>query len=244
MSDRPLSIMNTFTSCIPEKTHHFTTPPTHPPAHPLFAGHSEPASFQACLADSEHAPNMLPSSESALPPWINLLPMGVLLVSPQLELVYLNHQAQILCQQITTPAQPPQPLPLILEQVCHQLLERADPETALIAEYWASEHLHLRIQAQWMHLPPHPSSAHLWNRHLLLLLENRREMLQKELWLEQQKYDLTERESEIWSLLRQDYSYREIASLLQISLNTVKTHVKNVYAKKRSHQGREKLLIF
>ncbi len=41
-------------------------------------------------------------------------------------------------------------------------------------------------------------------------------------------------------LLRQEYTYQEIARVLQISLNTVKTHVKNVYAKRRSFHGQEK----
>jgi DNA-binding CsgD family transcriptional regulator len=56
-------------------------------------------------------------------------------------------------------------------------------------------------------------------------------------------YDLTEREAEICLLLRKEYTYQEIAKVLQISLNTVKTHVKNIYAKRRSYQGEEKILV-
>ena len=42
---------------------------------------------------------------------------------------------------------------------------------------------------------------------------------------------LTARESEILALLSKGYMYKEIASLLSISLDTVKKHCKNVYRK-------------
>jgi DNA-binding CsgD family transcriptional regulator len=61
--------------------------------------------------------------------------------------------------------------------------------------------------------------------------------------IQQKKYDLTEREAEIWMLLRKEYTYQDIAKILQISLNTVKTHVKNIYAKRRTSQGEEKVLV-
>uniref|UniRef100_A0A832H5I6 Response regulator transcription factor n=1 Tax=Oscillatoriales cyanobacterium SpSt-402 TaxID=2282168 RepID=A0A832H5I6_9CYAN len=75
---------------------------------------------------------------------------------------------------------------------------------------------------------------------IAVILENCEDVMQQEMRIQQKKYDLTEREAEIWMLLRQEYTYQEIAQKLQISLNTVKTHVKNVYAKRRSCQGKEK----
>lgn len=74
---------------------------------------------------------------------------------------------------------------------------------------------------------------------IVVFLENCDEVLQEDLRVQQKKYDLTERESEIWLLLRKEHSYQEIAETLQISLNTVKTHVKNIYAKRRSCQDQE-----
>ncbi len=74
---------------------------------------------------------------------------------------------------------------------------------------------------------------------MVVFLENCDEVLQEDLRVQQKKYDLTERESEIWRLLRKEHSYQEIAEILQISLNTVKTHVKNIYAKRRSCQDQE-----
>jgi DNA-binding CsgD family transcriptional regulator len=76
---------------------------------------------------------------------------------------------------------------------------------------------------------------------IAVFLENCDEVLRADLRVQRKKYDLTERESEIWLLLRKEHSYQEIAETLQISLNTVKTHVKNIYAKRRSCQDQETL---
>lgn len=43
------------------------------------------------------------------------------------------------------------------------------------------------------------------------------------------KYELTERQKEIVNFLVEGKKYREIASLCNISLNTVRTHIKNIY---------------
>ena len=73
-------------------------------------------------------------------------------------------------------------------------------------------------------------------------------------WLEDylitHKCNLTSREQEIWSLRRSNYSYKEIAAELHITLNTVKKHLKNIYSKRETLQflnshpeGLEKLEI-
>ena len=43
--------------------------------------------------------------------------------------------------------------------------------------------------------------------------------------------DLSKREDEILSLLSQGLLYKEIASMLNISINTVRTHVVSIYRK-------------
>jgi WD40 repeat protein len=57
-------------------------------------------------------------------------------------------------------------------------------------------------------------------------------------WLEDylttQKYNLTSREKEIWSLRRANYSLKEIAEALNISLRTIKKHMENIYAKRQT----------
>jgi DNA-binding CsgD family transcriptional regulator len=49
---------------------------------------------------------------------------------------------------------------------------------------------------------------------------------------EAKKYGLTNRETEIWLLYRANYSYKEIATALYISLNTVKKHMKKIHTKR------------
>ncbi|MCG2575115.1 helix-turn-helix transcriptional regulator [Acinetobacter sp. ME22] len=45
------------------------------------------------------------------------------------------------------------------------------------------------------------------------------------------RYDLTRRENEIFNLLKSGYSYKDISNRLFISLNTTKTHAKNIFVK-------------
>ena len=47
------------------------------------------------------------------------------------------------------------------------------------------------------------------------------------------KYKLTPRESEVWSLKHQGYSYRAIARALYVTENTVKKHLKNIQLKRK-----------
>ncbi|NJL39589.1 MAG: helix-turn-helix transcriptional regulator [Leptolyngbyaceae cyanobacterium RM2_2_4] len=178
---------------------------------------------------------------------VDLLPEGVVVVAPNMRLVHLNLKAKELCQQLTQSDCELTVLPPMLTEICHRLIRKAGlGEHPVILESETPTGLRLRIRARWFTpRPDHSKNADWVNRQfILLLLESYDEALQEELWIERRKYDLTEREAEIWLLLRQEYSYQEIAEALRISLNTVKTHIKNVYAKKRSHQGHDRLLMF
>jgi DNA-binding CsgD family transcriptional regulator len=44
-------------------------------------------------------------------------------------------------------------------------------------------------------------------------------------------YNISPREREIIALLIQDYKNKQIGETLYISVNTVKTHIRNIYAK-------------
>ena len=47
---------------------------------------------------------------------------------------------------------------------------------------------------------------------------------------------LSDRELEVLHLMAQDLSYKEIADQIMVSLNTVRTHVKNIYSKLMVHK--------
>ncbi len=54
--------------------------------------------------------------------------------------------------------------------------------------------------------------------------------------------DLSNREMEILTYLSKGYRYKEIADLLYISIETVRTHIRNIYEKLQVHSRTEALL--
>lgn len=192
-------------------------------------------------------PTQNPTSEGNLEQlWMALLdlqPQGVIILTRNLKVVYQNSKAKDLSKRLLEGQYPATGLPAVFAEVCHRLTKVA-PGQPLIAEYHTKPDLTLRLRANWLPVkstgtPEKPNKRQL----ILLLLQDQQEALREDLRMEQKKYDLTEREAEIWSLLRQEYTYQDIAEKLQISLNTVKTHVKNVYAKRRVAQEQEKLWV-
>ena len=57
------------------------------------------------------------------------------------------------------------------------------------------------------------------------------------------RYGMTEREIDVLALLLAGYNASDIAGLLGISANTVKTHLKNIYAKTGVHNRRELIAL-
>ena len=56
--------------------------------------------------------------------------------------------------------------------------------------------------------------------------------LQQACW-DAYRYHLTQRESEVWRLYLQGFSYQQVANQLFISRDTVSKHMKNVHSKRR-----------
>ncbi|MGG6270351.1 helix-turn-helix transcriptional regulator [Leptolyngbya sp. AN03gr2] len=153
---------------------------------------------------------------------LEAMPLGVMVLASSLSMVYCNDKAKALCDRLRNEEDE---LPISVCQLCQRLIQ-AESSEPLIMEYQEQD-LFFRLQARWINLStPQPL--------LLVLIEDCHESMRNELAIEQDKYELTDREAEIWFLLRQKYSYQDISTLLNISLNTVKTHVKNIYAKRKS----------
>jgi DNA-binding CsgD family transcriptional regulator len=159
---------------------------------------------------------------------IDSLPQGLLMLTPKLQLVYANRRAKELCQQLAPTDPELTVLPTVILGACRSFLrQRVNPEPLVVETPSQVQEL-VRLWVRWLHTGPDQHD------YLMVYLENCEETLREELWVEQKKYDLTEREAEIWILLRQEYTYSEISEMLQISANTVKTHVKHIYSKRRS----------
>jgi DNA-binding CsgD family transcriptional regulator len=170
---------------------------------------------------------------------------GVLVVSRTLQPVYLNCQAKEICQQLQETREGI--LPIAVTEACHRLMrEEGESVEPLVVEYQERAGQCVRLQVRWISFNSATSEKSAISEkgdqaYILILLEDCYASLREELALEQKKYDLTDREAEIWMLLRQEYTYQDISDILQISLNTVKTHVKNVYAKRKSLFGQRKV---
>ena len=191
---------------------------------------------------------------------LELIPQGIVIVSRQLKPVYWNRKAKEISQTLMNASLSYDALPASLAEVCHRFIRNHhDFQNSLICEWQPICGQTLRITAQWIDGVPFNAasdpepftfatgrksstavSSEPLPGFLALLIEHCNASMEEDIRIQRQKYDLTEREAEIWMLLQQEYSYQEIAQLLQISLNTVKTHVKNVYAKRRSAQEANK----
>jgi DNA-binding CsgD family transcriptional regulator len=192
---------------------------------------SSPRSSKKNRQSSNSSTDSGATHETAL--WAALLaamPIGVMVLTDLLKLVYRNEQAKALCDRL----QKDNAVPDIVRGLCQRLMaeEVVIPEP-LIMEYQGAADQFFRLQVKWMN-----SSG---KSFLVVFLEDCHMLLQDELKIEQAKYDLTVREAEVWCLLRQRYSYQEISELLKITLNTVKTHAKNIYAKRKNSAEEQKI---
>jgi len=59
--------------------------------------------------------------------------------------------------------------------------------------------------------------------------------MQKKSHQEEDKYQLTPREKELITALSEGSSYKMIAANLFISVDTVRSHIKNIYVKMQAH---------
>lgn len=171
------------------------------------------------------------------------LRQGIMIISRNVKPVYVNRAAKQLCQLLSEFDRAWAGLPEVISEICHKLIKNGNYNAQpLVVDCQTPGEKTIRVRATWLN-PIAGNEANVTPQYILVFLENRNEILQEELQFEQQKYQFTEREMEIWTLLRQDCSYQEIAEKLHISLNTVKTHVKNIYAKKRWNQEQKKTLV-
>ena len=86
----------------------------------------------------------------------------------------------------------------------------------------------LHIRSRWLKLEGFDKPC------ILLIVEDRQQLIQDMVRDEAEDWGLTAREQEVWLLHQDGYTYRQIAEKLYITINTVKKHMRSVHGKRKS----------
>ncbi|HEY9295682.1 MAG TPA: LuxR C-terminal-related transcriptional regulator [Phormidium sp.] len=160
---------------------------------------------------------------------------GILIFTEAGELLHANQSAKEICQQLSN-GQSNQ-IPEEIWQICHSLINSKKlfpgQKIVLESEITQGNAGHFRLRVRWFKLEQMPQEC------LLVTIEDKHQSLREIVSNDVHQYDLTPREAEVWLLYRANYSYKEIAEKLYITINTVKKHMKNIHAKRKSMDDEE-----
>ncbi len=169
----------------------------------------------------------IPSLQNVVEEWMN----GILILTPDKELIYINNSAHRLLQQINPGISPVSFIPEEIWHICHSMIESRSlfphQDWLMEAQVFSDSSFAFHIQAQWIQLEAVEEPC------LLLIVTEQYQHLKNIAVTEAQQYGLTSREKEIWLLYRAKYSYKQIAAELCITPNTVKKHMKSIHAKRK-----------
>ena len=153
---------------------------------------------------------------------------GILILTHKGELLHSNECAREMCRQLGKDSLEDK-IPVEILPVYESLIESRElfPSQRIFMEVEVekSKAVKLRIRARWLHSDDNEED------YIIVTLEDCHESSQNIALADAKKYNLTEREAEVWLLRRANFSYKEIAEHLYITINTVKKHLKNIYAK-------------
>ncbi len=156
---------------------------------------------------------------------------GVLILTEKGEWVHANECARRICHQLSQQPSQFNSVPEPIWHVCESLIDSRElfPDRQIIieSEIDTANSSTFRIRVRWLVLE---ESAY---PYLLVIIEDQYESRKNAAIADAQKYGLTSREAEVWLLHQAKHTYQQIAEKLYISRNTVKKHLKNIYAKQR-----------
>ena len=157
---------------------------------------------------------------------------GILILTEQGELIKANASADRICQQIVRDCPSSNSEVEEIWPVCQSLIKSCLPvfkaKTAVIeSEISMGKIGDFRLRTQWLRLEETETF------YQVIVIEDCSQSLQNLVNTQVHQYGLTPREAEVWLLSQTNHSYQEIAEKLYITQNTVKKHMKNIYAKFR-----------
>ncbi|NEQ30669.1 MAG: helix-turn-helix transcriptional regulator [Leptolyngbya sp. SIO4C5] len=169
---------------------------------------------------------------------IEALSDGILILSLEGKVLQANRCAARLCRYLQKLENDSQAVPRAIWHLCESLIESRElfPSKVFVIEdsLHAADHITIRIRVQWLEFDS------IGQSYLLVTLEDCKKLAELAAVAEAQRFQLTPRESEVWQLKRSNYNYEEIADQLYISVNTVKKHIKNIYAKRNQTLDQER----
>jgi DNA-binding CsgD family transcriptional regulator len=172
---------------------------------------------------------------------LDSLHFGVVVVTPDVQLVYRNQTIVEIFQSF--PIATPDGVPKALVNYCNQFMLEANDvnDEPLIIECQPCKGRLLRWQISWF---PEPLPQAPGERCMLVVIENCYQDLVTQMRRDQKRYDLTDQEARVWVMLKFGMAYQEIADQRKITINTVKTHARNIYNKQRNHRPQAPRLWF
>jgi DNA-binding CsgD family transcriptional regulator len=156
---------------------------------------------------------------------------GVLIITEGGDWVHANERARHICHQLGQNQSQVNLVPQAIWHICESLIDSREifPDQSIIIEEEidTDDAGAFRIRARWF------AFEETAQPYILVTMEDRFQSTQNAAFAEIKKFNLTAREAEVWILRRANYSYKEIAAKLFITHNTVKKHLKNIYAKQQ-----------
>ncbi|EGJ32125.1 MULTISPECIES: helix-turn-helix transcriptional regulator [Moorena] len=157
---------------------------------------------------------------------------GVLILTSQGKWVHANERGLSICRQLCQDKSQMSSIPESIWRVCEGLIDSRDwfsgQKMILESEIKMDNSVTFRVRVRWLFLDNQAEP------YLLVTLENRHHSYYNAAITDAKKYGLTNREAEVWLLKKAKMSYKEIAARLYITTNTVKKHLKNIYAKQQA----------
>ncbi|NEO96397.1 MAG: helix-turn-helix transcriptional regulator [Moorea sp. SIO3G5] len=156
---------------------------------------------------------------------------GVLILTTNQELFHANECGRRMCSQISQGKSPINSIPQPIWRVCQSLIDSrewfSDRKLIIEAEIQVNKSVNFRVRVRWLKLELSREP------YLLVTLENKHQSTKHSAMTDAIKYGLSDREKEVWLLRKANLTYEEIAQQLYISINTVKKHLKSIYAKQK-----------
>lgn len=156
---------------------------------------------------------------------------GILIITEHKEIIYANETARRVLRELNQDKIRADLIPKEIWHMCQSLIQS---RSLFPSQHWLIESeiitgnsttLHIRVR--WLKIDSIDQNC------ILINLEDPYQAIKNLAVEEAQRFGITRREKEVWLLHRAHYTYKQIASELCITPNTVKKHMKNIHAKQK-----------